>query len=318
MTTACRLLFFGTALALSLVGLRAGSADPKKHVASVTRPAASLRFGKSLGSPTEGKLKGGAHLEEAPYLRILPSHAAGDVRWGVAPLVQALDRAARAVRSKYPESVASIGHLSRAGGGEIDRHRSHESGRDADIAFYARSRNGKSLLPDALTQFREDGSAAHWKGAFFDEAKTWTFIQSLVSDPQARVSHIFIASYLRRRLLDYAEKSGAPAGARVRAASVMMQPKGSLPHDDHFHVRVGCPAGQKDCIERPAAPMRAKHKKKPGRRTGAPAHFEAKRSKGHAQPKAIVKEQDDEKVQQIVQNVDDDAPAAVLTRIEGD
>ncbi len=318
MTVASRLMILGAAIALSLVTPRAGSADPRRHVASAARPAAALRFGKSVGSPTEGKLMGGSHLEEAPYLRVLPSHASGDVRWGVEPLVQAIDRAARSVRAKYPDSVASIGHLSRSGGGEIDRHRSHESGRDADIAFYARNRNGKTLIPDALTQFREDGAAAHWKGAFFDEAKTWTFIQSLVSDPQARVTHIFIASHLRRRLLEYAEKNGAPAGARIRAASLMMQPTGSLPHDDHFHVRVACPMGQKGCIERPAAPKRAKHKKRPGRRRGTPAHFEAKRHKSHPPPKSTVKEPDEDSTKQIVDDVDDDAPAAVLTKVEGD
>ncbi len=317
MTTASRFMILGAAIALSLVTLRAGNADPRRHVA-VVRPAASLRFGKSVGSPTEGKLMGGAHLEEAPYLRILPSHAAGDVRWGVAPLVQAIDRAARTVRAKYPEAVASVGHLSRPGGGEIDRHRSHESGRDADIAFYAHNRKGKTLIPDALTQFGEGGAATHWKGAFFDEAKTWTFIQSLVSDPQARVTHIFIASHLRRRLLEYAEKAGAPAGARIRAASVMMQPTGSLPHDDHFHVRVSCPGGQKGCVERPAAPKRAKHRKKPGRRRGAPAHFEAKRKDVHAHPKSMAEETDEYNTKQIVQEVDDDAPAAALTKVEGD
>lgn len=31
-----------------------------------------------------------------------------------------------------------------------------------------------------------------------------------------------------------------------------MQPHGSLPHDDHFHVRIGCPAGQRACVENPA------------------------------------------------------------------
>ncbi len=296
MTMASRLAIMGAAIALSLLSPRAGNEAlafaAARHVASVTRPVASLRFGKSVGSPTEGKLMGGAHLSEAPYLRILPSHAAGDVRWGVEPLVQAIDRAARAVRAKYPEAVASIGHLSRPGGGEIDRHRSHESGRDADIAFYVRSRQGKALIPDTLTQFRENGAAAHWKGAFFDEAKTWTFIQSLVSDPQARVTHIFIASHLRRRLLDHAAKLGVAAPVRLRAAGVMMQPHGSLPHDDHFHVRVACPHGQKVCVERPAVPKRAKSKKKLGRRRGAPVH------------------------KPIVQDIDDDAPAAALTRAQ--
>jgi penicillin-insensitive murein endopeptidase len=31
----------------------------------------------------------------------------------------------------------------------------------------------------------------------------------------------------------------------------MVQPHGSLPHDDHFHVRIGCPPDSRGCIELP-------------------------------------------------------------------
>lgn len=33
----------------------------------------------------------------------------------------------------------------------------------------------------------------------------------------------------------------------------MAQPRGSLPHDDHFHIRVACPPGMDKCIELPTA-----------------------------------------------------------------
>src|SRR5262249_22392235 len=58
---------------------------------------------------------------------------------------------------------------------------------------------------------------------------------------------------IRARLLAYAEKIGAPANIRNRAAELMAQPKGALPHDDHFHVRLGCPSGMQECIEQPQA-----------------------------------------------------------------
>ena len=32
----------------------------------------------------------------------------------------------------------------------------------------------------------------------------------------------------------------------------MVQPHGTLPHDDHFHVRIACPGGHAGCIENPA------------------------------------------------------------------
>jgi penicillin-insensitive murein endopeptidase len=210
-----------------------------------------MRLGRSVGSPTEGHLIGGAHLDDAPYLRVVPVYVPGDVRWGLGPLITLIDRAARIVRHQFPEAVMSIGHISRAGGGEIDRHASHESGRDADIGFYVRSQTGKALYAEHFVQFRADGTAPSWPGAYFDDAKNWALVSALVTDPPARVTYIFVASPLRARLLAYAEKLGAPLATRNRAAELMVQPRGSLPHDDHFHVRIGCPAGMTGCIEFP-------------------------------------------------------------------
>lgn len=249
---------------------------PRKHpmtAHAATIGPASLRFGRSIGSPTDGRLVGGAHLEEAAYLRIVPVYATGDARWGLEPLVAMLDRAARAVRKRFADATLSVGHLSRPGGGDIDRHRSHESGRDADVSFFVRSASGKQLLASHFVAFEADGTAPTWPGAFFDDAKNWTLVSALVSDPEAHVTHLFVAAPLRARLLAYAERIGAPAALRVRAAEAMQQPHGALPHDDHFHVRIGCPAHMSGCVENPAAragrpPVGlALH----GRRGGAPA-----------------------------------------------
>ena len=209
--------------------------------------------GRSIGSPTEGRLIGGAHLDEGPHIRIVPFYAAGDARWGLEPLVSLIDRAARAVRKQFPDAVLSVGHLSRPGGGEIDRHASHESGRDADIGFYVRNQQGKSIYADHFVAFRGDGTAPTWPGAQFDDAKNWALVAAMVANTQARITYIFVASPLRARLLQYAQKIGAPAAIRRRAAELMAQPRGSLPHDDHFHVRIACPPGMDKCIERPLA-----------------------------------------------------------------
>jgi hypothetical protein len=37
----------------------------------------------------------------------------------------------------------------------------------------------------------------------------------------------------------------------MHAAELMQQPHGVLPHDDHFHVRIGCPSHQSGCVENP-------------------------------------------------------------------
>ena len=246
------------ALSTTLTLASGASPGPSQAHASSTRMAvrsslgpAALRFGLSLGSPTEGHLIGGAHLMPTEYLRIEPADTAGDVRWGLEPLVGMLDRAGRAVRRQYPGTVLSVGHLSREGGGDIEQHRSHESGRDADVAFYVRGAAGRQLLSPHFVAFRADGTAPTWPGAYFDDARNWTLVSSLVSDPEAHVTHLFVSSPIRARLLAYAEHAGAPQAIRMRAAELMQQPHGVLPHDDHFHVRIGCPAHMSGCVENP-------------------------------------------------------------------
>ena len=257
---------------------------------------AAQRRGKSVGSPTNGKLDGGAHLETAPHLRIVPAYAGADVRWGVGPLVSMIDRAAKLVRKQFPDAVLSVGHLSKRGGGEIDRHASHESGRDADLAFYVKNQAGKPIFANHFVPFVGDGTAPTWPGAKFDDARNWALVSAMVTDPGVHISHIFVATPIRARLLAYAARIGASPAIRRRASEVMAQPRGALPHDDHFHVRISCPSGMGACIENPqrkrapshgAASASAKHPHgrahAPAAKATAPA---APPHAGHAKPAA--------------------------------
>jgi penicillin-insensitive murein endopeptidase len=219
------------------------SAAPAPRTSSVAPPALSI------GSPNGGRLDGGARLTEAPYLRVVPFYAESNARWGLPSLVSLLDRAARRVAHQFPDAVLSVGDLSRKRGGELDRHHSHESGRDADVGFYLRSAAKKPLLPDQFVAFSPTGYAKGLPGAVFDDARNWELIDALIDDPVTRVSHVFVAAHIRARLLRYAEQMGVDPRVRERAAEVMMQPR-RAPHDDHFHVRIACPKSQHGtCVE---------------------------------------------------------------------
>jgi penicillin-insensitive murein endopeptidase len=141
------------------------------------------------------------------------------------------------------------------------------------VGFFIRASGGKELLASHFVAFRGDGTAPTWPGAFFDDARNWALVSSMIGDPGAHVTHVFVAAPLRARLLSYAERVGAPIAVRVHAAEVMQQPRGALPHDDHFHVRIGCPAHMGGCIENPAAPNARPRRLElmaHGRRGGAP------------------------------------------------
>jgi penicillin-insensitive murein DD-endopeptidase len=229
-------------LSAALVFAAPDSAAPAPRVTPPAAPALSI------GSPNEGRLDGGARLSETPYMRVVPYYAESNARWGLPSLVGLIDRAARRVARKFPDAVLSVGDLSRKGGGGLDRHHSHESGRDADIGFYIRNAR-RPLLPLRFVAFSAAGSAPAMPGALFDDARNWALIEALVDDPVARVSYVFVAAHIRARLLRYAEQTGVSRSLRERAAEVMMQPRRAV-HDDHFHIRVACPREQHGtCVE---------------------------------------------------------------------
>ncbi|MFO0761276.1 MAG: penicillin-insensitive murein endopeptidase [Byssovorax sp.] len=229
----------------------AAPAAPKKADPPAARKADPPRKAESIGSPNEGRLEGGVHLDLShPYFRVVPTYASGDVRWGHPTMIAMIDRAARTVAKRFPGSVLDVGDISKRGGGDLLRHHSHESGRDADLGFYAVDAKGKQVHAHGFIKFDGPNVSPNTPGAHLDAPRTWLFIEQLLTDPVARVSHIFIAEPLRQHLLAYARAHAASRALVDRAAIVMMQPTTSLPHDDHLHVRISCPMSPHGtCIE---------------------------------------------------------------------
>lgn len=219
-----------------------GKAEPPKPKAAASKKKTPA---KSVGAPSGGRLEGGAKITSSKYLQFLPGR---DKRWGLPQLVNMLERSAKRVAQKYPRSVLRVGDLSREGGGDVLGHRSHESGRDADVAFYVMSREGRPELPPDLVQFDEYGRGPN--KLRFDVARNWTLVEHWLGDSQARVTHIFVSAPLRDLLLTHAKQIGVSPSVRHHAALTLMQPKDGMVHDDHFHVRVACPTQQRGtCIE---------------------------------------------------------------------
>ena len=232
------------AIALWLGGAGAAARSPLGTVAAdlggAKRPAL-LGPARSLGSPTDGSLEGGVELKAGPALKLRRSTGP---RWGLPELVALVERAARQVSKRHPGSVLLVGDLSRKQGGELGRHQSHESGRDADVGFYFVDRQRQPVESDRFLQVRWDGRAVDAPELEFDDQRNWLLVQSFVTDPGTRVQHIFVAEPVRKRLLAHARRIGVYLPVLHRAAMAMKQPRRGLPHDDHFHVRIACPHGQ--------------------------------------------------------------------------
>jgi penicillin-insensitive murein DD-endopeptidase len=138
-----------------------------------------------------------------------------------------------------------VGDLSQPRGGPpVSGHRSHQTGLDVDIWFqsledYLRSGTGPERLDSrdpASVVFGDKLHPSLWKTSYG---------QVLAAVAQvAEVDRIFVNPVIKRALC--ADTSGA------RAWLAKLRPWWG--HDDHFHVRLKCPAGERDCVGQPSPP----------------------------------------------------------------
>lgn len=204
----------------------------------------------SVGYPNDGWQKRAIKLKPRSYLSIKKGRA--NLAWGHPALVKMLQRSARDVSRTVKGSVMLVGDLSRQKGGPLSGHHSHQSGRDADIAFYATNAKGKSVRLKQFVAFGGDGKAKDQSGLVFDDWRNWLLIQSWINDHRAGLSHIFVSRPLKKRLIAFAQSRPALEKHVKRALVLLKEPANADAHDDHFHVRISCPKKQGDiCHEEP-------------------------------------------------------------------
>lgn len=204
----------------------------------------------SIGYPNAGWQLRPIKLKAKKYLRIKKG---SDKRvYGHPALVKMLYRNARDMSRTFRGSVMLVGDISDEDGGPLSGHHSHQSGRDADVAFFALDAKGKPVQLDRFVAFKGDGKAKDGSGYTFDDQRNWLLVQNWIKDHRAGLSHIFVSRPLRKRLLAYAGKHGEHKKYVKQAMVLMKEPKNADAHDDHFHLRISCPKKQDEiCHEEP-------------------------------------------------------------------
>lgn len=175
------------------------------------------------------------------------------LRYGTEELVSLVVYAGREVVRHAPGTKLSVADLSTRAGGRSRWHRSHQTGRDVDLLFVTKDEMGRPLLAETMRSFGEDGRATAGRAAtrapseedprphiYFDAQANWVVVRGLLDNPIAEVQYIFVADWLKQLLIDHAIEAGESEALIVRAGHILHQPGDSLPHDDHFHVRIYC------------------------------------------------------------------------------
>jgi murein endopeptidase len=193
---------------------RADTGDPAKARLAL----AAIDGVTSVGEPWRGELVGAAKLCAGDgYVVERPQRA-----FGAPHVIAYLKSTIAEVRALYPSVPAlPIYDLSAEHGGRISDHRSHQSGLDVDVGYYAQ--HGQ-----------------------LDLEATWALLVAFArtADRPDGVEMIFLDYDLQRRLYAWARARGTPDSA---LAFVLQYPRGPSElaglvrhwpnHTDHLHVR---------------------------------------------------------------------------------
>lgn len=181
----------------------------------------------SIGTPNRGWLAYGAALAAGEHFTVRDKF-----RFGTREAVEAIEQAAAAVHARFPDTPRlHVGDISSKKGGRLKRHLSHQSGRDADIAYYLKAGHDEDNLKRATP-------------STLDVPRTWTFMAKLLEGD--RVEYIFSDRRLIPRLEKYARASSGLSTERLdeifgsaTQAGIVRHLRG---HADHLHVRFNAPS----------------------------------------------------------------------------
>lgn len=230
-------------------------------LAACMGPPVPAQFVATFGSPSGGYIhaRGVALADQGEgFVRARPGE---DTRFGLPSLVQSIEDAARLVARTFPGSrPIRVGDLSAPWGGRHTRHHSHRSGRDADIIYYATDEDGRAIDGAGFFAYDRFGVARDARDPnaplqFLDEARNWAFIRTLLLSDEHPVQWIFCSAGVKSRLLAWARAHETNAEAIWRATYVLHQPSDGRPHDDHFHIRLGCTEAMRATGCRDAGPV---------------------------------------------------------------
>lgn len=179
----------------------------------------------SIGTPDAGLLLNPDPLPENPLWFVRDPREA----FATTETVTFIEAAVEEVERRYPGSPRLvIGDLSRTDGGKLNRHRSHQSGRDVDLGFYFLGGEPQTFLKGVVKG----------KPKQLDVERTWALVRALVTETD--VDRIFLDRQIQRVLHAHALATGEP---RAWLDDIFGRggDKGIIQHErrhlDHMHAR---------------------------------------------------------------------------------
>ncbi len=175
----------------------------------------------SVGRPNRGSLRHAVALPARSFWRIINPERA----FATDETIRDLDAAVANVATAFPGSPPlGVGDLSRETGGYIRPHRSHQSGRDADVGYYYQGEH----------KWYTKASAEN-----LDRPRTWQLLKALMSETD--VEFVFMDRSIQHLLREYALSVGEEPAFLDTVFQRSRQDETLVRHEyghlTHFHVR---------------------------------------------------------------------------------
>jgi murein endopeptidase len=215
----------------------------------------------SIGTPDSGLLLNPVPLSPGSLWKVRnPSES-----WGTSETIDFIVSAIEAVEDRHPGSPPLvIGDLSNPRGGKLNRHRSHQAGRDADIGFYFQ----RGEVDSFVAPRKKD----------LDLPRTWALVRAFLT--LTDVERIFVDRSLIGVLYQHAVAEGEDRSwlddvfGRTSEKGIIQHERR---HKDHLHVRFYNPLAQEHgrvvypvLVETGAAPPpMVKHRVRQGETLGS-------------------------------------------------
>lgn len=228
-------------VAASIAALSLSSLAGCYYIPTALTPASEGSVGSAsygvLTRPIEMPTTGNGFKLFRPY---------GANHYGSDPLVKMLKEGAEAAKTSPDAPPLVIGDLAAKTGGEVEGHKSHRTGRDVDILFFYQTPAGIPIEAPGFVKVQTDGIAfvqnasTHLPYYALDLPRNWALVKSLVTSKHAQVQWLFVARQVESLIIEYARARDEDPMVIWQAESVMHEPADSMPHDDHFHLRIAC------------------------------------------------------------------------------
>ncbi|MEQ1876175.1 MAG: penicillin-insensitive murein endopeptidase [Bdellovibrionia bacterium] len=211
-----------------------------------------------IGHPNKGLLRYGQSLHKliAGNSEILKSVSPKEYQFGSAEMARVLLAIGNWAK-EFKRAPVWIGDISLKPGGKFAKHITHQRGLDADIGYLVREHKleghrSKKFHARFTEQFGVNGELSE----NFDLEANYGLFKRIVSETTYDALYVGCAIYDALEKRDKTEK-----------VSIMDQIYAQKGHEDHFHMRIKCPADRLDCSDKwwrdPAKPVTKKSDEKP-------------------------------------------------------